>query len=67
MRTRLTRNSDYQFSFTSGDLGAADITTSGDTALTGLGTIDPEVVGQLWNDSGTVKISAGPPTYSLTI
>ena len=35
--------------------------------LTGLGTTDPEVVGQLWNDSGTVKISAGPPTYSLTI
>jgi hypothetical protein len=34
--------------------------------LTGLGTTDPEVVGQLWNDSGTVKISASS-TYSLTI
>jgi hypothetical protein len=65
--TGLTRSSDYQFSFTGGDLGAADITTSGDMTLTGLGTTDPEVVGQLWNDSGTVKISAGPPTYSLTI
>jgi hypothetical protein len=27
--------------------------------LTGLGTSDPGVAGQLWNDSGTVKISAG--------
>ena len=64
--TGLTRNSEYQFSFTGGDLGAADITTSGDMTLTGLGTTDPEVVGQLWNDGGTVKVSAGP-LYSLTI
>ena len=27
--------------------------------LTGLGTSDPSAAGQLWNDSGTVKISAG--------
>jgi hypothetical protein len=35
--------------------------------LAGLGTTDPEVVGQMWNDSGTIKISVGPRTYSLTI
>ena len=65
--TGLTLGTEYQFSFTGGDLGSATITTSGDVTLTDLATSDPEVVGRLWNESGTVKVSAGPPTYSLTI
>jgi hypothetical protein len=35
------------------------LTASGIVMLTGLPTADPEVLGQLWNDSGTLKISAG--------
>ena len=41
-----------------------DLTVSGDTTLaavinTTLPTSDPAVAGQLWNDAGTVKVSAG--------
>ena len=62
--TGLTLGTEYQFSFTGGDLGSATITTSGDVTLTGLATSDPAVAGRLWNDGGTVKVST---TYSLTI
>lgn len=34
-------------------------TLSGTVTLTGLPTSDPGNAGELWNDSGTVKISAG--------
>jgi hypothetical protein len=30
------------------------------TLITNLPTADPHVVGQMWNDTGTVKVSAGP-------
>jgi hypothetical protein len=30
-----------------------------DVVATGLPTEDPAVVGQLWNDAGAVKVSAG--------
>ena len=32
---------------------------SGAVTLSGLPTSDPSIAGRLWNDSGTVKISAG--------
>ena len=43
---------------------SSDLTVSGDTTLaavisTSLPTSDPTVAGQLWNDAGTVKVSAG--------
>lgn len=46
------------------DLGAStlrwrDLYLSGDISATGLPTSDPAVAGQVWNDSGTLKISAG--------
>ena len=36
-----------------------DIDASGDIDFTGLPTSDPASAGRLWNDSGTLKISAG--------
>lgn len=36
-----------------------DARVSGDVFFTGLPTSDPAVAGQLWNDSGTLKVSAG--------
>ena len=36
-----------------------DLDASGDVTFGGLPTSDPASAGQLWNDSGTVKISAG--------
>lgn len=43
----------------SGTLQLADIIASGNIDFTGLPTSDPAVAGRLWNDSGTLKISAG--------
>ena len=44
-------------------LGAAtsitSLTASGAVILSGLPTSDPVVAGQLWNDAGTLKVSAG--------
>ena len=37
--------------------GGAKVT--GTLTITGLPTSDPSAAGQLWNDSGTVKVSAG--------
>lgn len=37
---------------------AADVTFSG-AIITDLPAVDPTVAGQLWNDAGTVKVSAG--------
>ena len=36
-----------------------DLTASGTVILSGLPTADPVVAGQLWNDAGTLKVSAG--------
>lgn len=36
-----------------------DLTTSGIVIMDGLPTADPVVAGQLWNDAGTLKVSAG--------
>ena len=36
-----------------------DLTASGIVKFTGLPTSDPVVAGQLWNDAGTLKVSAG--------
>jgi hypothetical protein len=36
-----------------------DLTASGIVKFTGLPTSDPAVAGQLWNDTGTLKVSAG--------
>ena len=36
-----------------------DLWASGSINFTGLPTADPAVAGQLWNDAGTVKVSAG--------
>ncbi len=46
---------------TSGDVTVAnDMTVAGTVVkLTGLPTSDPASAGQLWNDSGTLKVSAG--------
>ena len=43
----------------SGTLKLADIIASGNIDFSGLPTSDPAVAGRLWNDSGTLKISAG--------
>jgi hypothetical protein len=49
-----------------GAVAATTITASGDVTLSGavvsmasLPTSDPAVAGQLWNDAGTLKVSAG--------
>ncbi len=36
-----------------------NLTASGTVTLSGLPTADPAVAGQLWNDTGTLKVSAG--------
>jgi len=36
-----------------------DLTASGTVILSALPTSDPTVAGQLWNDTGTLKVSAG--------
>ena len=36
-----------------------DLTASGAVILSGLPTSDPVVAGRLWNDAGTLKVSAG--------
>ena len=36
-----------------------NLTASGTVILSGLPTSDPVVAGQLWNDAGTLKVSAG--------
>lgn len=35
------------------------LNTTGAVIMTGLPTADPVVAGQLWNDTGTLKVSAG--------
>ena len=35
------------------------LTVSGNVNFTGLPTADPVVAGRLWNDAGTLKVSAG--------
>ena len=51
---------------TTGAVAATTLTASGVTSLTNasismtaLPTSDPGVAGRLWNDAGTVKVSAG--------
>lgn len=44
--------------------GAVRATTATFTALP---TTDPNYVGKLWNDNGTVKISAGPTLQAITL
>lgn len=41
-----------------GAVAATTLSASGAVVLT-LPTSDPAVAGQLWNDTGTVKVSAG--------
>jgi len=41
-----------------GAVAATTLSASGAVTMT-LPTTDPAVVGQLWNDTGTVKVSAG--------
>ena len=36
-----------------------DLTASGTVIFSGLPTSDPVAAGQLWNDAGTLKVSAG--------
>ena len=36
-----------------------NLTASGTVIFSGLPTADPVVAGQLWNDAGTLKVSAG--------
>lgn len=42
-----------------GAVAATTLSASGDVILSALPTSDPAVAGQLWNDTGTVKVSAG--------
>ena len=44
--------------FTDGDF-SGDVIVAANVDFTGLPTSDPVVAGRLWNDSGTMKISAG--------
>ena len=50
-----------------GEMTATDLTTTGTVTVDGTTVViadlpetDPEVVGQLWNDSGVLSVSAGP-------
>jgi hypothetical protein len=43
----------------SGKLEVSDLVAAGNVDFSGLPTSDPAVAGRLWNDSGTLKISAG--------
>jgi hypothetical protein len=43
-----------------GDVVAETLTTTSDVIMLDLPTSDPEVLGQLWNDSGVLTVSAGP-------
>lgn len=43
----------------SGAVAATTLSASGAVTLSALPTTDPAVAGQLWNDTGTVKVSAG--------
>ena len=40
-------------------VGDSSIDANGTVVLANLPTSDPTVAGQLWNDSGTLKVSAG--------
>ena len=40
-------------------ISTGTLTTTGAVIMTGLPTSDPAVAGQLWNDTGTLKVSAG--------
>ena len=40
---------------------SGDVIMAANVDFTGVPTTDPEVAGRLWNDSGSVKISAGSP------
>ncbi|MEC7581055.1 MAG: hypothetical protein VYC85_01490, partial [Pseudomonadota bacterium] len=42
-----------------GNLELSNLIASGNVDFSGLPTSDPAVAGRLWNDSGTLKISAG--------
>ena len=42
-----------------GAVAATTLSASGAVTLSALPTTDPAVAGQLWNDAGTVKVSAG--------
>jgi len=41
--------------------GPLDTIMPGTVSMTGLPTSDPAVAGRIWNDGGTLKISAGAP------
>ena len=61
---------DNGFAFSGGDVGTIDLiirgslnpvgdfSASGDVFLTNLPTVDPSVSGKIWNDGGTLKVSA---------
>lgn len=56
-RVKLKRTGELEVLF---DLDVSgDITASGNIDFSGLPTSDPVVAGRLWNDSGTLKVSAG--------
>ena len=42
-----------------GAVAATTLSASGAVTLSALPTTDPAVAGRLWNDAGTVKVSAG--------
>lgn len=42
-----------------GEVSATDLSASGVVIFSDLPTADPEVVGQLWNNTGVVTVSAG--------
>ena len=64
-KARITSGGALLIGKTSGLSGAGDLDVDGNTQLdgtltiSGLATSDPSAAGQLWNDSGTVKVSAG--------
>lgn len=43
----------------SGPINTTTIVASGNVFFTNLPTADPNVLGELWNSSGTLKVSAG--------
>ena len=55
----LTADEPVGFTATGALQNISRLTTDGSNAA--LPTADPEVDGALWNNAGTVKVSAGPP------
>ncbi len=59
--TTLTASTDASLTLQGDDSSILRLNTDGTCFLPNLPTSDPHVLGQLWNNAGALKVSAGPP------